>query len=67
MDGSLLVSGMFHHPDLQLAPQDNCGIPLYHLIHLGLEVLKVKRGQEAQGAKVESYNRRCTAVEREEA
>lgn len=58
MDGSRL----FHDPDLQPAPQDDHGIPLYHLIHLGLEVLKVERSQEAQGAKVEGHNRRHTAL-----
>lgn len=64
VDGCLLVSGLFHHPDLQPAPQDDSGIPLYHLIHLGLEVLKVEGGQKAQGSKVEGHDRRHTALEK---
>lgn len=37
-------------------------LTLYHLIHLGLEVLKVEWGQKAQGSKVEGHNRRHTAL-----
>lgn len=37
-------------------------LTLYHLIHLGLEVLKVEGGQKAQGSKVEGHDRRHTAL-----
>jgi hypothetical protein len=37
-------------------------LTLYHLSNLGLEVLKVEWGQEAQGAQMERHDRRHAAL-----